>query len=114
MAFPIVNGVEVLIPPPEGYEVDFDNPTLDHSTVRATIWLFALEYALSLVFFGQRVYTNAVLVRQFRLDDCMPVLFQQQTPCANKSRSLCRCLCKYLRSSPAERILANTGRSWEP
>lgn len=71
MAFPIVNGVEVLIPPPEGYVVDFDNPRTDHSSRRAAIWLFALEYAIALLFFGQRVYTNAFLLRKFRIDDCM-------------------------------------------
>jgi hypothetical protein len=69
--FPIVKGVEVLLEAPEGYEVDFDNPQLDHTNIRATIGLFVVEYALCLLFFGQRIYTNAILLRNFRIDDCM-------------------------------------------
>ena len=69
--FPIVKGVEVLLEAPEGYEVDFDNPQLDHTNIRACIALFAIEYTLCLLFFGQRVYTNAILLRNFRIDDCM-------------------------------------------
>lgn len=70
MSFPIVNGIEVAVPPPEGYVVDFDNPEIDVANVNATIILFAIEYTIASVFFGQRMYTNAVLLRSMKVDDC--------------------------------------------
>ncbi|RKL04601.1 hypothetical protein BFJ68_g10996 [Fusarium oxysporum] len=33
MSFPVVNGVEVAVPPPTGYRVDFENPETDASMV---------------------------------------------------------------------------------
>jgi hypothetical protein len=69
--FPIVNGVEVLMEaPPEYGPVDFDNPHLDKRNINAAIAIFAGEYILGAFFFGQRMYTNAVLLRNFRIDDC--------------------------------------------
>lgn len=69
--FPIVKGVEVLMEAPPDYgEVDFDNPHLDKRNINAAIAIFAGEYLLGTFFFAQRMYTNAVLLRNFRIDDC--------------------------------------------
>lgn len=69
-AFPIVQGVEVLLEAPPGYVVDFDNPTLDHKNINACICIFAFEFIIGTFFFGQRMYTNGILLRNFRTDDC--------------------------------------------
>ncbi|SPJ70426.1 related to integral membrane protein [Fusarium torulosum] len=69
MSFPIVNGVEVAVPPPAGYQVDFGNPVTDKSMVRNAYWIFSVEFTIATIFLGQRMYTNAVLLRKFMLDD---------------------------------------------
>ncbi|KAF5024552.1 hypothetical protein F66182_3315 [Fusarium sp. NRRL 66182] len=74
MSFPIVDGVQVAVPPPEGYQVDFDNPQTDAYMVRNAYWIFGFEFAIATVFLGQRMYTNAVLLRKFKLDDYL-ILF---------------------------------------
>ncbi|KAF5009451.1 hypothetical protein FDECE_4334 [Fusarium decemcellulare] len=69
MSFPVVNGTAVAIPPPEGYQVDFDNPTTAGNTIRQAYWIFGIEFAIATAFLGQRMYTNAVLLRKFLIDD---------------------------------------------
>lgn len=68
--FPIVQGVEVLMEAPPGYETNFDNPELDWKNINASIAIFACEFVIGSFFFGQRMYTNAFLLRNFRIDDC--------------------------------------------
>jgi hypothetical protein len=58
------------VPPPVGYQVDFDKPETDKSMVRNAYWIFGVEFAIATAFLGQRMYTNAVLLRKFMLDDC--------------------------------------------
>ena len=70
MSFPVIQGVEVVLEAPEGYKVNFDNPRHDRSTTNATIWLFCIEFIIGSFFFGQRMYTNGVLVKNFHIDDC--------------------------------------------
>lgn len=72
--FFIVKGVEVLMEPPPGWDVDFENPHLDKRNINAAIAIFAGEYVLGALFFGQRMYTNAVLLRNFRIDDYLLVI----------------------------------------
>ncbi|KAH7220529.1 hypothetical protein BKA60DRAFT_646351 [Fusarium oxysporum] len=74
MSFPVVNGVEVAVPPPTGYRVDFENPQTDASMVRNAYWIFGLEFAMATAFLGQRMYTNAVILRKFLIDDYL-ILF---------------------------------------
>ncbi|KAF5622289.1 integral membrane protein [Fusarium sp. NRRL 52700] len=74
MSFPVVNGVEVAVPPPSGYRVDFENPLTDASMVRNAYWIFGLEFAIATAFLGQRMYTNAVILRKFLIDDYL-ILF---------------------------------------
>ncbi|KPM38554.1 hypothetical protein AK830_g7999 [Neonectria ditissima] len=69
MSFPVVNGVEVSIEPPAGYHVDFDNPQTAATTIKNAYWIFGLEFAIATIFLGQRMYTNAVLLRKFLTDD---------------------------------------------
>lgn len=76
MSFPIVNGVEVAVPPPPSYQVDFANPVTDKSMVRNAYWIFSVEFTIATIFLGQRMYTNAVLLRKFKLDDCRSPLTQ--------------------------------------
>lgn len=70
MSFPVVDGVEVSVEPPAGYQVDFENPQTAGSTIRNAYWIFGLEFAIATIFLGQRMYTNAVLIRKFLIDDC--------------------------------------------
>ncbi|KAJ3534296.1 hypothetical protein NM208_g7596 [Fusarium decemcellulare] len=74
MSFPVVNGTAVAIPPPEGYQVDFDNPTTAGNTIRQAYWIFGIEFAIATAFLGQRMYTNAVLLRKFLIDDFLLIL----------------------------------------
>ncbi|KAG8664691.1 uncharacterized protein FPOAC1_013471 [Fusarium poae] len=74
MSFPVVNGVEVAVPPPSGYRVDFENPLTDASMVRNAYWIFGMEFAIATAFLGQRMYTNAVILRKFLIDDYL-ILF---------------------------------------
>ena len=55
MAF-FVDGVPVAMPPPEGYEVDFDNP--QRNSVTAAYWLYGVGNALALLMVLQRVYVR--------------------------------------------------------
>ncbi|KAF5558002.1 integral membrane protein [Fusarium napiforme] len=74
MSFPVVNGVEVAVAPPSGYTVDFENPLTDASMVRNAYWIFGLEFAIATAFLGQRMYTNAVILRKFLIDDYLILL----------------------------------------
>ncbi|EJT71721.1 hypothetical protein GGTG_10975 [Gaeumannomyces tritici R3-111a-1] len=65
--FPVVNGVTVFIPPPEGYIVDFSNPrrqsALEHYLVAGILGPIAL------VALCQRIYTKIYLGAGFKVDD---------------------------------------------
>jgi hypothetical protein len=54
-----VNGTLTIIPPPDGYEVDFANP--QRRLVTETYVLFVLENAIALMFLVQRLYTKVRL-----------------------------------------------------
>ncbi|KAI4911090.1 hypothetical protein J4E90_007347 [Alternaria incomplexa] len=62
-----VNGVTTIIPPPDGYEVDFANP--QRRLVTETYVVFIVENILALAFLGQRLYTKIRLMKQFQIDD---------------------------------------------
>lgn len=63
----LVNGVEVLLPPPEGYVVDFENPT--RTAVPLAYWVAGVGIFLSLLFMGQRLYTKLFLMRTIQVED---------------------------------------------
>jgi hypothetical protein len=64
-----INGVSVIMPPPEGYVVDFDNP--QRTGTPAVYFIAGFGGALSLIFFVQRLYVKLFLAGGLQLDDCM-------------------------------------------
>ncbi|KAJ0124249.1 integral membrane protein [Diaporthe amygdali] len=63
----VVDGVVVLVPPPPGYNVDFDNPQRQADV--ATYWLAGFGLVFAMLFTAQRVYVKLVVVKRFQLDD---------------------------------------------
>ncbi|KAF6839503.1 hypothetical protein CMUS01_04261 [Colletotrichum musicola] len=67
MAFPVINGTTVLMKPPEGYVVDFENPqsqsTMEHYLVFGTLG------PLALICLIQRIYTKLVFSDGLKIDD---------------------------------------------
>lgn len=65
--FPITNGVRTLVPAPEGYVVDFDNPqqqkVLDHYLITGILG------PLALIALCQRYYTKIFLAKGLQIDD---------------------------------------------
>jgi hypothetical protein len=63
----MVNGVPVIMPPPEGYVVDFDNP--QRNSVTEAYWLCGVGNFFCLLFMLQRVYVRAVVQRRVHWED---------------------------------------------
>ena len=63
----ITDGVATILPPPEGYVVDFANPQRTLMTEAYT--LFIVENILAFTFLVQRLYTKIHLMKQFQIDD---------------------------------------------
>lgn len=66
-SLPTVNGVPVVMPPPPGYVVDFENP--QRNSVTEAYWMCAIGNFLCLLFILQRVYVRAVVQRTFHWED---------------------------------------------
>lgn len=62
-----VNGTETLIPPPEGYVVDFENPK--QQFVIRSYTVASVEMFLAFLFLLQRLYTKVVIMKAFQLED---------------------------------------------
>lgn len=62
------DGVITLLPPPEGYVVNFDNPTRQGEHEAYYIAGFGL--AISFLFFMQRMYVKIFLAGGLQIDDC--------------------------------------------
>jgi len=62
-----VNGTMTMIPPPEGYVVDFANPARRLTTETYTV--FIAENIIAIIFLAQRLYTKIRLMKQFQIDD---------------------------------------------
>lgn len=62
-----INGTEVLIPPPDGYVVDFENP--QQQFVIKSYTVAAVEMTLAFLFLIQRLYTKVVIMKKFQLED---------------------------------------------
>ncbi|KAK8100597.1 hypothetical protein PG999_010971 [Apiospora kogelbergensis] len=69
MAFPIVNGTEVLLPPPDGWTVDFTHPYRDEATKTNVFLAFGIEFPIATLFLAQRLYTSLFILRKFLIDD---------------------------------------------
>jgi hypothetical protein len=65
--FPLTNGVRTLVPAPEGYVVDFDNPqqqyVLEHYIITGILG------PLAFVALCQRYYTKIFLSKGLQIDD---------------------------------------------
>lgn len=65
--FPSTNGVTTVLPPPEGYVVNFDDPETRYAL--ETYCVAAVGCALMIFFLGQRLYTKIVLGKGLQIDD---------------------------------------------
>ncbi|KAH6658352.1 hypothetical protein BKA67DRAFT_656549 [Truncatella angustata] len=74
MAFPIINGTEVMIPPPDGWVVNFTHPYRDESTKTHVLWAFGIEFPIATLFLIQRIYTSWFVLRKVRIDDYIIVV----------------------------------------
>jgi hypothetical protein len=61
------NGTITIIPPPEGYVVDFENPQTQFVVQGYTV--AAVEMTLAFIFLVQRLYTKIVIMKSFQLED---------------------------------------------
>ncbi|KXH25986.1 integral membrane protein [Colletotrichum nymphaeae SA-01] len=69
---PVVNGVVTVLPPPEGYVVDFDNP--QRQAVSEAYYVAGFGTLLSLLLMAQRLYTKAFLIGRLQWDDVFLLL----------------------------------------
>ncbi|VUC28230.1 unnamed protein product [Clonostachys rosea] len=67
-----INGVQVVMPAPDGYVVDFDNP--QRTGVPDVYFIAGFGGALSLLFFGQRMYVKLFLAGGVQLDDVLLII----------------------------------------
>ena len=67
--FQTTNGVVTFSSPPEGYEVDFDNPQRNLHIQH--YWLFAIGGFLACLALAQRLYTKLCLTKGLQIDDGM-------------------------------------------
>ncbi|KAJ4361013.1 uncharacterized protein N0V89_001582 [Didymosphaeria variabile] len=68
MELSMTKGVLTIIPAPEGYDVDFDNPKRNGNVT--CYCLTGVGGFLALLFLGQRLYVKAVLRKRLTIDDC--------------------------------------------
>jgi hypothetical protein len=62
-----INGTITIIPAPEGYVVDFENPQMQY-VVKSYI-VVAVEMTLAFIFLVQRLYTKIAIMKKFQLED---------------------------------------------
>ncbi|EGY13748.1 uncharacterized protein VDAG_00430 [Verticillium dahliae VdLs.17] len=67
MSFPVTNGVTTFIPPPDGYEVNFDKP--QQQNVVDHYFIFGVLGSVALVCLTQRLYTKQALAGGLQVDD---------------------------------------------
>lgn len=65
--FPVTNGVQTLVPPPEGYVVDFENP--QQQKVLEHYLIFGILGPLAFIALLQRYYTKIFLSKGLQVDD---------------------------------------------
>lgn len=68
----IIDGVRVGVPPPEGYEVDFDNPARREDVT--TYCVCAIGMPIAAAFLFQRLYVKSLVTRKLGWDDACIVL----------------------------------------
>lgn len=62
-----IDGVRMVVPAPEGYVVDLNNP--ERTGVPSVYYVAGFMGSLSLIFFAQRMYVKAVVATGIELDD---------------------------------------------
>lgn len=72
MSTPMVDGVPVALPPPPGYEVDFDNPK--RQSVHETYIVAGVGMTMAFMFMCQRLYVKAFIRNKLGFDDALLVL----------------------------------------
>lgn len=68
----ITDGVVTVLPAPEGYVVNFDDPRRNGDI--ATYWIFGVGFFLATLFLVQRLYVKVFIRRNLGLDDACLVL----------------------------------------
>lgn len=63
----ITDGVATLIPAPEGYKVDFDNPKRNGDITCYCVT--GVGSFIALLFLAQRLYVRGVLRKRLKIDD---------------------------------------------
>ncbi|KAI1850981.1 hypothetical protein JX266_003646 [Neoarthrinium moseri] len=67
-----VNGTEVILAPPAGYVVNFENPPqIGRTEIFAVV---IVENILAFAFLCQRLYTKIVLMKEFQIEDATVIL----------------------------------------
>ncbi|KAK1704547.1 integral membrane protein [Colletotrichum lupini] len=69
---PLVKGVVTVLPPPEGYVVNFDNP--QRQAVPEAYYVAGFGTLLSVLLMAQRLYTKAFLIGRLQWDDVFLLL----------------------------------------
>lgn len=64
---PFIDGIEVIIDAPSGYEVNFANPPQSGKTEIFAVSI--VENILAFLFLCQRLYTKIFLMEQFQIED---------------------------------------------
>lgn len=87
--FPVIDGVQVLVPPPEGYVVDFANPQTN--AVLQHYLVFGIGGTLALVALLQRYYTKIFLSKGLQVDDgaCFSLLPPAPDGCVGRWTNPC-------------------------
>ncbi|KAF2447361.1 hypothetical protein P171DRAFT_409978 [Karstenula rhodostoma CBS 690.94] len=67
-----INDTTAILPPPDGYVVDFDNPTIQYVTESYAV--VAVEMTLCFLFLVQRLYTKIAIMKSFQLEDGVVIL----------------------------------------
>jgi hypothetical protein len=102
---PVTNGVTTLLPPPEGYVVNFDNPRRN-GDVTCYI-LTGVGSFLAICMLGQRLFVKGIVRKRLTYDDGAFVFIDVPTPVANFIRSSCasmgelKPLCRLIGSNTA-------------
>lgn len=63
----LVKEVITVLPAPEGYDIDFVNPTRDWPVIYQTYWVYGVGTLLALFFLTQNLYVKFYINR--RMDD---------------------------------------------
>lgn len=67
MQFPVTDGVTTFLPPPEGYEVNFDNPQSRYKIHHYLV--FGILGPIALFCLAQRLYSKHFLATGLKIDD---------------------------------------------